>query len=147
MKKIFKCFILSAMLVWAFISVSKAFFLGSDAYTAEEYKDANIVWTHNTILADEYYFNGTSITQKLAEQLTTLYRNTFKKECCDGTRDANMYNLYTVVAQFTISTAKEMAQEVNGWRNSYYGLSARNTSLELENSRLKNLLRIHSIDY
>ena len=147
MKKIFKCFILSTMLVLSSIPISKAFFLGRDVYTANEYKEANIVWKRNILFADEYCFNGDSITQTLAEQLTTLYRSTFKKEGANGGKDTAMYNLYIIVAQFTLNTAKEVLAEATNWRTGYYGLMSKNKSLELENSRLKSLLRNHKIVY
>ena len=134
MKKLFKNLILSAVLPLALIPTSKAFFLGSDAYTVEEYNEANIVWKHYMLFPDEYYFNEIRVTQKLAEHLVALYRGNFKKELQSGERDAYLYSLYIVVAQFTINTSKEVKKEVDFWKDRYHVLLA-------ENIRLEGLLR------
>ena len=97
----------------------KAFFIGNDSYNAEEYKEANIIWKHHKIFADDYFFGEHSIKQELAEQLTKLYIDTFKKETGDGTKDEKMYSLYVQIAQVVINISKELSNEKACWQLMY----------------------------
>lgn len=119
MTKKLKCFVFVLMICLLITPTFKAFFMGSDTYGLEEYKEANVTWKHNKIFLDDYHFGTQSINQKLAEQLTTLYRNIFKKENSDRTKDENMYQLYLKVAQFVINISKGLSNETALWQLMY----------------------------
>lgn len=115
-----------------FLSPAKAFFLGSDKFTDEEYKKAGITAKHHTLLLDEYIFKkgGFSISQSTAESLTSLYQTTFDTD--DKSKENELDKVYVMVAQHIIKLFKDKDSEINRLSYQVSRLSAENTSLRLK---------------
>ena len=118
---------------FSFLSPVKAFFLGSDKFTDEEYERAGIVAKHHTILLDEYIFKkgGISISQSMAESLTSLHQTAF--ETNDENED-KLDRVYVAVVRFIIDLFKGKDKEISRLHSKVWDLST-------ENMRLKSKIR------
>lgn len=124
MKKIFKSLLCTAVVGVTMLQSCSAFFLGSDKYTKEEYEKAGVKWEHNTILLDDYYFNGKSISQSMAESITSFYNKN------EDIIKNNSKNFYVDIIEFVLSTAKEKDKEITKLTREY-------NNLWFENCRLR----------
>lgn len=137
--------ILSLSLLFAGVTCNSAhaFFIGRDAYTVEEYKKANIVWEHNKILLDKYYFNGKSISQEMAERLTTLYFNNFDtviSMVSEGKQvdEKQIRDLYLASANVTIDSLKDSNKEIEDLKSRCIILELRNAELNRRIAEARN---------
>ncbi len=124
MKKILKSLFCATIIGVTMLQSCSAFFLGSDKYTKEEYAKAGIKWEHNTILLDDYYFNGKSISQSMAESITSFYNKN------EDIIKKNSKNFYVDIIEFVLSTATEKDKEITDLRCEY-------NNLWFENCRLR----------
>lgn len=54
-------------------------YLGHDRFSAKEYSEAGVVWIHNILKKDQYFFDSYKISQAIAEGITDYYQETGKK--------------------------------------------------------------------
>ena len=134
MKKILKSLLCTAVIGVTMLQSCSAIFLGSDKFTEEEYAKAGIKWEHNTILLDEYYFNGISISQSMAENITSFYN---KHE--DIIKN-NPKNFYVDIIEFVLSTVEEKDKEIIELRHKCTKLWSKNNKQKKEIKKLQEML-------
>lgn len=135
MKKILKSLLCTAVVGVTMLQSCSAFFLGSDKYTKEEYEKAGVKWEHNAILLDDYYFNGTSISQSMAESITSFYNKN------EDIIKKNSKNFYVDIIEFVLSTATEKDKEITDLRCEYNNLWFENCRLRQKIKELKEELK------
>ena len=128
MKKILKSLLCATVVSVSMLQSCSAFFFGSDAYTKEEYEKAGIKWEHHTLLLDNYYFNGKSISQSLAEKVASFY---YKNE--ETIKNNNFKYFYMDAMEFAINICKDKEQEIKR-------LEIAKNNLLFENINLKDKL-------
>lgn len=55
-------------------------YMGKDKYSKAEYSKAGVSWNHNIFSKDEYYYDGTKISQSDAEAIVTAYNYGMRKK-------------------------------------------------------------------
>ena len=135
MKKILKSLLCTAVIGVTMLQSCSAFFLGSDKFTEEEYAKAGVKWEHNTILLDDYYFNGKSISQSMAESITSFYNKN------EDIIKNNSKNFYVDIIEFVLSTAKEKDKEITKLRREYNNLWFENYNLQQDMKNLKQKIK------
>lgn len=136
MKKIFKSLLCATVVSVSMLQSCSAFFLGSDKYTKEEYEKAGIKWEHNTILLDNYYFNGKNISQSMAEDITAFYYKNKEKIKTIGE------DFYMDSMEFVIKTSEKKDKQINQLERKYRKLWFENIDLRNEITKLKEKINL-----
>ena len=95
-----------------------AYCVGTDKFTKEEYKRAEIEFEHNVFSKDTYKFLGQTITQKQAEMLTDLYKRVFDDVETNGQESEISKKTYLKTARIFLEYTDELYQKIETLKHS-----------------------------
>lgn len=96
----------------SFAPMGNAYFIGSDKFTAQDYKKAEIEFEHKIFSKDVYKFLGQTISQKQAEMLTDLYKRVFDDVEPNGQENETSKKTYLKAARIFLEYTDKLYQKI-----------------------------------
>lgn len=112
MKKIITSLLIMFCTGTLFAPMSSAYFIGSDKFTAQDYKNAEIEFEHKIFSKDTYKFLGKIISQEKAEMLTDLYKRAFDDVEPNGQENEKSKKTYLKTARILLEYTDKLYQKI-----------------------------------